>query len=96
MITTHSSLFTVALANVGFLFGLGSVHADDLKDAESVQSALAQGKPVDILTSDRKDYGSPKEGSLLAQHEKVSIKRVSPNMVLIQKGLFGAHSQTAR
>jgi hypothetical protein len=93
MINTKASLFTVALANVGFLFGLGAVHADDVNDAETVQSALAEGKPVDILTSDRKDYGSPKAGSLLSKHEAVSIKRVSPNMVLIQKGLFGAQTR---
>jgi len=84
------SVRSFALANIGFLFGLCDVHADDVKDAQSVQSALAQGAMVDILTSDRTEYGSPKAGSLLAQHEKVSIKRVSPNMVLIQKGYFAA------
>ena len=93
MINTKASLFTVALANVGFLFGLNSVHADDVNDVQTVQTALAEGKPVDILTSDRKDYGAPKAGCLLSKHEKISIKRVSPNMVLIQKGLFGAQGR---
>lgn len=93
MISTKASLFTVALANVGFLFGLNDVHADDVHDAQTVETALAEGTPIDILTSDRKDYGAPKAGSLLSKHEAVSIKRVSPNMILIQKGLFGAHSR---
>jgi len=91
MLNTRTSLFTVALANVGFLFGLGTVHADDVRDAHEVQKALDEGHHVDIVTSDRRAYGAPKAGSLLARHEKVSIKRVSPNMVLIQKGLFGPH-----